>query len=367
MSMRRRLGISVYPEHSSYEKDKEYIELAHKYGFERIFMCMLSATKAKEEIKEEFNKIISFAKSKGFETILDISPSIFDKLEISYNDLSFFSELGADGIRLDLGFDGNKEALLSFNEYGMKIELNMSNDVAYLDNIITYKPNLPFIYGCHNFYPQRGTGLPYDFFVKCSERFKKYGVRTAAFITSKSANIGPWDINDGLCTLEEHRNLPIDVQAKHLFATGLIDDVIIGNAYASEEELKSLSRVNRYQIELKVNVLDQTGENEKTIMFKEQHFRRGDITHEVIRSTEVRKKYSGEDIIQHDNEDWARKGDILIGNNEFGKYKGELQIALVDRKDSRKNLVAKVAKDELILLDFIEPWSKFKLIEGKRK
>ena len=28
------------------------------------------------------------------------------------------------------------------------------------------------------------------------------------------ANIGPWDINDGLCTLEEHRNLPIEVQAK---------------------------------------------------------------------------------------------------------------------------------------------------------
>ncbi|MCV5296558.1 MupG family TIM beta-alpha barrel fold protein, partial [Escherichia coli] len=79
-----------------------------------------------------------------------------------------------------------------------------------------------------------------------SERFKKYGIRTAAFITSHAGDIGPWDINDGLCTLEQHRNLPIEVQAKHLWATGLIDDVIIGNAYASEEELEKLGNLNRY-------------------------------------------------------------------------------------------------------------------------
>ena len=47
--------------------------------------------------------------------ILDIAPNIFDELQISYDDLSFFAELGADGLRLDAGFDGNKEATLSFN------------------------------------------------------------------------------------------------------------------------------------------------------------------------------------------------------------------------------------------------------------
>ena len=29
----RRLGISIYPEHSTVEKDKEYLTLASKYGF----------------------------------------------------------------------------------------------------------------------------------------------------------------------------------------------------------------------------------------------------------------------------------------------------------------------------------------------
>lgn len=44
----------------------------------------------------------------------------------------------------------------------------MINNVAYLENILSYQANEPFLYGCHNFYPQRGTGLPYDFFVACS-------------------------------------------------------------------------------------------------------------------------------------------------------------------------------------------------------
>ena len=50
--------------------------------------------------------------------------------------------------------------------------------------------------------------------------------------------------------LKMHRHLPLELQARHLFATGLIDTVIIGNAYASEEELKQLAAVDRYKLSL---------------------------------------------------------------------------------------------------------------------
>ncbi len=60
-----------------------------------------------------------------------------------------------------------------------------------------------------------------------------------------------------------HRELPIEVQAKHLFATGFIDDVIIANAFASEEELKVLSRINKNMLEFKVNLVDEIPELEK--------------------------------------------------------------------------------------------------------
>ena len=38
---------------------------------------------------EKFKELISYAKNLGFETILDVVPSIFDELEISYDDLTF--------------------------------------------------------------------------------------------------------------------------------------------------------------------------------------------------------------------------------------------------------------------------------------
>ncbi|AMC94578.1 hypothetical protein AOC36_11520 [Erysipelothrix larvae] len=359
--MKRRLGISIYPDHSNIEADMAYLDTASHLGFSRLFASMLEVSGSKEETAAKFKTILKYAKDKGFEVILDVAPNIFEQLQISYDDLSFFKELHADGIRLDVGFDGNKEALLTYNEYGLIIELNMSNDVAYLDNILTYQANKPFLYGCHNFYPQSGTGLDYDFFVNCSKRFKRHGLRTAAFITSSTATLGPWNINDGLPTLELHRSLPIDVQAKHLFATGLIDDVIIGNAYASDEELESLSKVNRYQLSLRVDVNERNNEVENDIITHNQHQRRGDISSSLIRSTEVRKKYAHSPNSLHSNEDPFQFGDVVIGNDCFGKYKNELQIVLQPHTDPRKNKVGQILEEEKFLLKYISPWSKFRL------
>ena len=53
-----RLGISVYPERSTQEKDFAYMELAAKYGFSRIFTCLLSASSDPEVIKKEFGAFL---------------------------------------------------------------------------------------------------------------------------------------------------------------------------------------------------------------------------------------------------------------------------------------------------------------------
>lgn len=363
--MKREIGISLYPDHSDAEKDREYIQKAADLGYSRIFMSMLEVTEGKEKVAEKFKGIIGFAKARGFETILDIAPSIFDELGISYDDLSFFAELGADGIRLDEGFDGNKESMLSFNPFGLAIELNMSNNVAYLENILSYEANRPFIYGCHNFYPQKGSALPYDFFISCSQRFKRQGIKTAAFITSHQGTLGPWDVNDGLPTLEMHRELPIDLQARHMFATGLIDCVIIGNAYASDEELEQVAAVNRYKLSLNITFEKDTSDLEKLIVADPAHFRRGDISAEAVRSTMPRVKYKNEKNPPHDNQFEFQVGDVVIGNDDFGKYKNEMQIVLTPHSDPRKNLVGKIPQEEHILLEFLRPWSKFQLVSEK--
>ncbi|MFD1441517.1 DUF871 domain-containing protein [Lacticaseibacillus hegangensis] len=354
----RQLGLSIYPDHSNQDADKQYLLLGEKYGFTRIFMSMLEA-KDVQATKKKFSEIIQFGNRHGFATTLDISPRIFDQLGISYTDLSFFKEIGAKAVRLDQGFNGITEADLSYNPEGLIIELNMSNDTGYLDNILSYRANEPFLYGCHNFYPQVGTGLTDAFFESCSKRFKSRGIHTAAFVSSQVGNQGPWNVNDGLPTRETDRYLPVDVQAKSMFMSGLIDDVIIGNAYASEEELSNLSRMNRYMLSFKVDFVSAISDVERKIVLNEKHYRRGDANALVARSTMSRVKYREVANPPHDNKETFKVGDILIGNDGFGIYKNELQVVLTEHKDSRKNKIGSIRSEELPLLKYLYPWAKF--------
>lgn len=194
----KKLGISLYVEKSNLEEMKTYIDKAQKAGFSRIFSCLLSVNESVEKIKSDFSIINQYAHEKGFEIFVDVSPKVFDKLNISYQDLTFFKEIGADGIRLDAGFSGSEEALMTFNSQGLKIEINMSNDTHYIDTIMDYCPNRSQLVGCHNFYPHRFSGLSLEHFLKCTQNFKKYGLKTAAFVSTNQPNaFGPWPTKEG--------------------------------------------------------------------------------------------------------------------------------------------------------------------------
>ena len=356
----RRLGISVYPNHSKVEDVKEYTELASKYNFKRIFTCLLSVKGDKEKTIKEFKDIIAVAKDHGMEVIADVNPELFEVVGVSYNDLSFFKEIGVDGIRLDNGFTGSEESFMTFNPQGLKIELNISNGTKYLENILSFQANPSNLYGCHNFYPHRYTGLGYDHFIATSKQYRAQGIKTAAFVSSATATLGPWPVSEGLCTLEMHRELPIVTQAKHLWATELIDDVIIGNAFASEEELKALSEIDPYQLILNCELVEETPETERKIVLEEPHFNRGDVSDYLIRSTQSRVKYSGHAFPAFNTPDIS-KGDILVESSLYARYAGELQIALLPMKNSGKtNIVGRVVEEEVFLLDLIKPWQKFK-------
>ncbi|MEI4771971.1 MupG family TIM beta-alpha barrel fold protein [Psychrobacillus sp. FJAT-51614] len=360
----QRLGISIYPEHSTKEKDIEYLTLAAKYGFKRVFTCLLSVEgKNANEIKKEYKEIIGHANSLEMEVILDVAPNIFSKLGITYEDLSFFAELGAAGIRLDEGFDGAKEAFMTYNPYNLKIEMNASMGTKHIDNILSYRANKENIITSHNFYPQMYTGISFKHFEKCSIDLKNHGLRVAAFISSQNdSTFGPWPVNEGLCTLEEHRFLPMDVAARHLFATGLVDDVIVANAYASEEELKALSNVNPAKLTFKIEINDQVSDVEKEIIFNFPHYVRGDMSEYMARSTMSRITYKDADIQPH-HTDALKRGNIIIINNAYGRYKGELHIVLKDMPNNGcKNIVGCIPENELKLLEYIEPWRVFQII-----
>jgi len=233
----RRLGVSVYPGHSEIEDILDYLRLAATYGFSRVFTCLLSVGNQEKTIAD-FKEAVKLATSLGMEVIADVDLSVFEKLDLKYDNLEFFKDMGLTGIRLDGGFSGQEEAGMTFNPQGLMIELNMSIENRYLENIAAFQPKFEKLIGCHNFYPHRYTGLSVQHFLNTSKRYKDLGLRTAAFVNSKVATTGPWPVEEGLCTLEMHREWEITSAAKWLWATELIDDVIVANSFASEEELK---------------------------------------------------------------------------------------------------------------------------------
>lgn len=357
-----RLGISVYPEHSTVSKDQEYIRKAGSLGYQRVFTCLLSVgEKKKEDAILEFRTLADTAHECGMEMIPDISPAVFSRLGISYDDLSVFQEMHMDGIRLDEGFDGMKESMMTFNPYGLKIEVNASTQLVYVENILDHHPDRAKLITCHNFYPQRYSGLSLEHFNKCNEKMKSLHLPVAAFISSNNEGaFGPWPLNEGLCTLEMHRGLPVDFQARHLFATGMVDDVLIANAYASDAELKACADINPGILTFGLVLEKELTPVEQQILdYEPKHVVRGDMSEYMIRSTWPRVTFADASVPAANTHD-LKRGDVVILNDGYPKYKGELHIVLKDMpNDGRKNVIGHLPDYEHVLLNYVEPWKVF--------
>ena len=54
------------------------------------------------------------------------------------------------------------------------------------------------------------------------------------------------------------------------------------------------------------------------------------------------------------------RGDVIVINDNYSRYKGKLQIILKDMpNDGRRNVVGRIPDNESMLLDYIQPWIPF--------
>lgn len=366
----RKMGISLYPDTSSLAEDKRYLELARQYGFSRVFTSLLQLAGDSDADKlDKFKATIAYARELGFDTIVDINPALFSELGISYDDLRFFSELGASGLRLDEGFTGAEEAQMTRNPYGLKIEINMSAGTNYLQSILSYHPQRDNLWGCHNFYPQQYTGLADEYFTVYSQPYRSANLHTAAFVSAPSAHFGPWPISEGLPTMESDRTRPITTQVTHLLMTGMVDDVIVANAYASEVELAAVAVAFTAAVpSIGVHLITDIEPTERAIVLAGidgQHLYRGDASAYLLRSTLPRIRYSDAHIPARASRGDFVRGDVLVVNDDYARYKGELQIALCAfPNDGRRNVVGRITAADMVLLDLLEPWMSFALHEA---
>ncbi|MGL5977646.1 MAG: MupG family TIM beta-alpha barrel fold protein [Erysipelotrichaceae bacterium] len=358
------IGISIYPLQSELQANLDYIKKAHDLGYGRLFTSMLELNAdrviAFEQI-EQYRTLLTTARDLGMEVFIDINHHLLTALDIDPNDMKFYVDLGATGIRLDAPMSGFHEAAMTFNQYGLVIEVNGSFDTGYIDSIVDLRCRKEKLYTCHNFYPEQDTGLSMECFLSNHARHKKLGLRTAAFVSGEG-RMGPWPMNDGLCTLEDHRNLPIEVAAQELFALG-IDDVIIGDAFASDLELQQLANIQSGVMRLRIQALHDTGFNEHFVGPTLQN--RWDSSDRVLRNYASRLSLKKSSIAStQEGSRVVMPGTILLNNDLYANYKGELLVALqVLSVDDRRNTIAKIHPDYVRLLPYIKGGNRFVLEE----
>ena len=179
-----RLGISLYPEHSTPERDAAYMELAASYGFSRIFTCLLSVEKDAEATNSPVRAFVSRAHELGFEVAVDTNEEVFARLGATPFDLAPFAEMGVDIIRLDGHFGDHGDIMITRNREGIAVEFNASSNLA-LDLLIERGADARNMVTCHNFYPEPYSGLSEEIFTERSRKYKGMGLQTAAFVSSQ--------------------------------------------------------------------------------------------------------------------------------------------------------------------------------------
>lgn len=358
-----KLGVSIYPSKSTFADMQAYLDKAAALGYRRIFTSMLEVRDSIEATVADFKAIIQYGNTLGFETSIDVNPAVLHEIGIEANDLAFFADLGVAAVRLDEGFTGHEEALMTQNPYNIKIEINISRGQHYIDMIMDFGANRHNLTGCHNFYPQPYSGLGDDYLLATSAQYKKYQLTTAAFVDTTSGSVGPWPFAALMVTAERERTMDLATQIRFLKATNLIDDIIISSSLVSEADLALASSVFKEPtLALPVIVADKLSDVEATIAFEELHQYRGDFSDYMIRSSQPRVKYRQTSIPATTTPTTFKRGDIIIGNDNFGQYKGELQVVLQPfPNDTHYNLVGHIDPSAEVLLKFLHPWHNFKL------
>lgn len=379
------LGISVYPDVKSLEEIENYFEIASRYGVSRVFSSMFSVDGTREEVLEYFRKLIIAAHKNNLKVSLDVNPMCFEKMGATENDLSVFKSINVDILRMDLDYGPERDAKLVRNPYNIVIEFN--NSPRIVKGLINQGVSAKEFFVCHNFYPQKYTAMKWQDFINKNRELKACSrdLQIGAFVSSNAENThGVWDAVCGLPTVERLRTLPIDLQARMLFATGNVDYVIIGNAFASETEFKKLQQVidnntrasgelnptlkllldygiidlDKPIKKLRVTLNADITLKEKEVLFDFfPHLDMGDSSEWIWRTRISRFKYSQADeelIPRKYPKEMFEVGDVVIVNDNYKHYAGEVQIVKIPIiNDGTRNLVGHLDPDEYQMMELI--------------
>ena len=401
-----KLGISLYPGLSlDREESTRLLREAASLGFSRVFSSLSVPESNPKVLRDDAAYLFSMAENLGMEIIADISPAAQDLLQIHEITPQILQELHITTARIDFGL--SPEAIAGFS-HEINIQLNASTlRSQQLAALLKANADFSRIEGQHNFYPRPHTGLSAETIQRQNALLHRHDLLTGAFISSREGRRGP--LYAGLPTMESLRNIMPADAAPILTALGC-DTLIIGDSRPSYTELRLLSDPEtlfkadaRYSrkalppkrewqpdtyLPLPIRILTDIPEIRQ--LLSHSFTNRPDPAADCIRAQESRILAQSLDIQPEQNEkklmienagkstdvfsgpqtlhsgnfsDLLPIGTVILDNNSYGRYKGELQILTVaQNRDPRSNVVAQIKKEGLPLLSLISAGTPFRFI-----
>ena len=260
-------------------------------------------------------------------------------------------------LRLDWGFTDEDIVELS-NTLPCNIELNASTiSIEKMMRLLEKGLNPKKTRMSYNFYPKPYTGLDIYEMKEKNEFFHKLGFTIMAYIPSLINKRPP--LYKGVPSVEEHRYKPTYISTQELIVAG-IDEIGIGDAYSTEEEILEMSSCTPECIQIPV-ILNEYVTDEVLKVLKGPHHSRPDQSSYLVRSSSRCKE-----TIEPANNGEIKKFDVTIDNKLNLRYMGEVGIWLKEIKENKEaNVIGYVPEYAHTLVELLKPGSKFSFkIEG---
>ena len=374
-----KLGISIYPGlDAEREKSLLLLQKAAVLGYSRVFSSLHIPESNAASLREDALYLFAYAESLGLDVIADISPLTLKILDIPELTPARLKQLHITTARFDYGI--GTETIAAFSRE-MNVQLNASTARSVeLHALLKAEADFSRIDGQHNFYPRPHTGLSSETVQRQNALLHRHDIPAGVFAASQTGRRGP--LYAGLPTMESLRELE-----------ALADPETLAKADARYSR-KALPPKKEWQpdapLPLHIHVLSEAPFI-KSLLSK-AYTNRPDPAADVIRATESRDTAKDITIVPERNENKliievpkeyaavfagpqhlanGKKssllpvGTVLLDNNTYGRYKGELQILTAPQPmDPRSNVIAQVKKEDVPLLSLISAEIPFRFEIG---
>jgi len=346
-----QFGISLYLG-TRYEKNKEIIEKANRNNAKYAFTSLHIPEETVKDYEKEVKMLLNLCKVNNINLIVDVGPRTLEKL--GFKNFIEIKETSITHLRLDYGFSYEEIIELS-KDFNIVFNAStlLDKDISELQRL---NADFSRFSACHNFYPKPLTGLSLKKVNKINEKLKNLGITIMAFVAGDKDLRGP--LYMGLPTVEEHRSGDVLFNVLQLIKDTETDICMIGDIDITDETWIKLKELSEGYISLHARI------DEKYLFVKDIiHHDRPDSSDYVIRSQESREFSSQGKIFRVESLKERKKGSISIGNADYLRYSGELEIARQNLEPEPKvNIIGEVDINDIKYLDYITDGMGFKFI-----